>query len=184
MNSVFPSEIWLTFSGQINEATNHQIVSHFCAAIERKAHTIHFLIQSPGGVIADGVALYNYLINLPVNLITYNIGGVKSVAVLPFLAGKRRIATDTAVFMIHKSGTSIEERVPAWFLRQRAHDLEMDDLNTESILKKHIVMPDEKWEEYRLMDLNISAQQALEFSFIHEISLFKPATNDALFHVS
>lgn len=179
-----PSEVWCTFAGVINEVTQHQIMYNFCGAIARNVQTIHFLIQSPGGRVADGVALYNYLVALPITLITYNAGAVQSAAVLPFLAGKHRIASDTAIFMIHKAGTTIPERVPAWFLRQRADDLEIDDRNSERILKKYIVMPEEKWEKYQSIDLFIAAHEALQFSFVHDLSAFKPPADGAMFHIT
>lgn len=180
----FPSEIWVSFSGEISNLTAHQIMSNFSMATQNGVKTIHFLIQSAGGVVADGVALYNYLVDLPVELITYNTGSVKSAAVLPFLAGKKRIATDTAAFMIHKAGTVIAERMPAWYLRQRADDLEIDDMNSEKILRKHLAIPEEKWLKYQSVDLTISAQEALLFSLVHEISVFKSPSGGQLFHIS
>lgn len=136
MDDSLPPEIWCTFSGVINETTLHQIMNSFTAAIAGNVQTVHFVIQSPGGRVAEGVALHNYLVSLPITLITYNAGAVQSAAVLAFLAGKHRTASGTATFMIHKSTTEILGRVPAWFLKQRADDLEIDDMNSEKILKK------------------------------------------------
>ena len=37
---------------------------------------IHLMISSPGGGVADGIAVYNFLRSIPIPVTTYNIGTV------------------------------------------------------------------------------------------------------------
>jgi ATP-dependent Clp protease protease subunit len=44
------------------------------------------LVQSTGGFVGDGIAIYNYLRNVPIEIIAYNGGMVSSIAVLVFIS--------------------------------------------------------------------------------------------------
>jgi ATP-dependent protease ClpP protease subunit len=48
-------------------------------AINGGVKTIHLLFHSSGGRVADGVVLYNYFRNLPIELYIYTGGSVSSI---------------------------------------------------------------------------------------------------------
>ncbi|HYE51689.1 MAG TPA: ATP-dependent Clp protease proteolytic subunit [Azospirillaceae bacterium] len=70
-------------------------------AMSEGARRIHLAIGSGGGNIIAGLSAYNQLRHLPVEWITYNIGSVDSVAILPYLLGQRRHADDWTSFLFH-----------------------------------------------------------------------------------
>ncbi len=178
-----PKEVWCSFAGEINGDTVNRMLGTLGIATANQVSTVHLLIQSPGGQIKDGIALYNCLSKLPVEIVAYNSGGVQSAAVLLFLAAKRRVASDTATFMIHRSNTTVPSRVSATVLREIAADLETDDVYIEQILRTHVTMLPEYWAAYQARDLIITAKQALEFSFIHEIGQFTRPPGSILFNI-
>ena len=70
---------------------------------------IYVLLSSPGGSVASGVALYNYITSLPARVIIPNIGIVDSVANLVFLAGTKRYAAPNSSFLFHGVGFDIRQ---------------------------------------------------------------------------
>ena len=178
-------EAYFTFAGQIDNQSSARFFASINAALNAQAERIHLLIQSSGGYVGDGVALFNYLKNLPAEVITYNAGTIASTAVTVFLAGKIRRASETATFMLHKSGASIASQaiIGADALRNKAESVELDDLRTGIILRSHIEMPQDKWELHARGDLHLSAKAAKNYGLIHEISDFKIPAEAQVFNI-
>jgi ATP-dependent protease ClpP protease subunit len=68
---------------------------------KHKPDTIHCLFSSSGGFVDPGIALYNFLRSLPIELIMHNIGSVASAANAVFLAGEKRYAAAHSSFLFH-----------------------------------------------------------------------------------
>ncbi|HEY7767355.1 head maturation protease, ClpP-related [Longimicrobium sp.] len=75
------------------------------ALSEINAGTIRVRINSPGGDVWGGIALYNALVQHPARIITQNDGVAASIASLVFMAGdERRMGTGTTL-MVHDPWT-------------------------------------------------------------------------------
>ena len=72
---------------------------------EIDADTINVHIDSYGGEVSEGWAIYNVLKNHPAHIVTYADGFVASAANYPFLAGDERIASDVSAFFLHQAMT-------------------------------------------------------------------------------
>jgi ATP-dependent Clp protease, protease subunit len=182
-NNNIPQDIWCTLAGPIDQAMVQRVFNSFALAIREEVKTVHLLVQSSGGFITDGISLYNYLSNLPVTIIAYNPGGVLSIAVVVFLAAKRRIASDTATFMIHKTHTSPQAGTTAATLNAIANGLNIDNHRVETILHRHITMSEDKWSLHQHSDLTITAEEAMQFGLIHEIANFAPPPDASLYNI-
>ncbi len=169
------AEVWLTFACNLldNQACA-RLFNRLNEAVKMGFARIHLLIQSSGGVVGDGIAMHNYILRLPVEVVTYNIGGVESVAVLPYLAGKLRRVSKNATFLIHPTTCGMT-RATADQLRAKANDSDIYDANVEEILRAFLKMPESKWAVHATGDLLLSAKDALDFGMAHEISDFTPA---------
>ena len=66
-----------------------------------KASQIDLHINSPGGVVFDGITIYNLLKNHSANVTTYIDGLAASIASVIALAGNKVIMAENALFMIH-----------------------------------------------------------------------------------
>lgn len=64
--------------------------------------TLHVHIDSYGGAVSEGFALYNSLKSHPAKVITHADGFVASAAIYPFLAGDERIASPLSAFYLHQ----------------------------------------------------------------------------------
>ena len=135
---------------------------------EIKASQIDLHINSPGGLVFDGITIYNLLKNHPANVTTYIDGLAASIASVIALAGDKVIMAENALFMIHKAsgmvvGTSDD-------MRDFAEKL--DKVNG-SIATTY--MGKTKKEEAEINDLMaaetwMTAAEALDYGFIDEVS--------------
>lgn len=178
-----PTEIWITLGGQVNAEMAQRIFASMTHGAHNGIKKIHLLIHSSGGFIADGIGIYNYLRNLPIEIHTYNVGQVSSIAVLIFLAGKQRFASQAAFFMIHKSQINAAQSTKASELRYVSDALLREDARVEAILKGHITMPKRLWVAHRNRDLNLTSEEALSFGLINSIHDFAPPAPHLLYNI-
>ena len=166
------AERYYTLSGDVNSDMVNRVFAATAKMTQQGVTTAHLLIQSHGGYVSDGICLYNYLRKAGPQFITYNCGAVASIAVIVFLAGARRIASDTARFMIHKAHSSPPSGSRSENLRIIADGLIADDLRTEAIMKKHLSLSSAMLKVYAQSDVHITAADALKTKLIHEIGDF------------
>jgi ATP-dependent Clp protease protease subunit len=152
----------------------HRVFDALSGMSESGVETAHVLIQSNGGYVSDGLCLYNYLSNAPVKFCMYNAGAVASIAVILFLAGARRYASETARFMVHKSHATASPGARPDALNIIVEGLRADDARTEAILRKHIELTPEQWAIHQYSDLHLTAPDAKIARMINEVADFAP----------
>lgn len=84
---------------------------------------IHVHIDSYGGSVSEGWAIYNALRQHPAKVVTHGDGFVASAALYPFLAGDVRIASNLSAYYFHQ--VSIMAEGYASDLRAAANEAEM-----------------------------------------------------------
>lgn len=177
------NEAWVTFSGPIDNVSVQKFFVNFASATANKIDTVHLLLHSLGGYVSDGVCLYNYLKSLPINIVAYNVGNVSSIAVIIYLAANKRVCASNATFMIHKSHSSPAQGQTSANLKAIADSLDIDNIRTESILKEHLIIPEDKWLLHERGDLVITANEAVAFNIAHEIGQFAPPKNITVYNI-
>ncbi len=174
---------YFTLTGDINSDMVRRVFDALGKITADGIGTVHILLQSNGGYVSDGICLYNTLRNAPLNLIMYNSGAVASIAVTVFLAGQRRVASDTARFMIHKSHATAPIGARPEALQIIADGLMADDRRTEAILRRHINLSTRMWEIHAHSDLHLSPQDALDTMLIERLGDFSPPSGSRLFNI-
>ncbi len=174
---------YFTLSGDVNSEMVRRVFDAVSDMTEDKVGTAHILMQSNGGYVSDGICLYNFLGNLPFDIVTYNGGAVASIAVILFLAGKQRYASDTARFMVHKSHATASSGARPDALNIIVEGLRADDLRTEQILKQHVHLTEENWAVHASSDLHLTAQEALAVGLIDAIADFAPPKGKRLCNI-
>lgn len=117
--------------------------------------TINVHINSYGGEVAEGLAIYNSLKNHKAKVRTYCDGFACSIASVIFMAGDERIMSKASLLMIHNAWTYAQGNAEE--LRKQADDLDkitsasvnayMENVNiSEKKLKK--LMDNETWLTY------------------------------------
>lgn len=71
---------------------------------------IQVWINSGGGVVMDGYAIYNAILKSKTKVDTYNVGIAASIAAVIFQAGRKRVMADYSLLMYHNpyGGDSVE----------------------------------------------------------------------------
>jgi ATP-dependent Clp protease protease subunit len=167
-------EAWFTLSGDVNSDMVHRVFEAVAAMTEDGIETAHVLVQSNGGYVSDGLCLYNFMANSPVEFVMYNGGAVASIAVILFLSGTRRYASETARFMIHKSHATASPGSRPDALNIIVEGLRADDARTESILRKHIELTPEQWGIHQYGDLHLNGRDAKTAGLVNEVKDFAP----------
>ena len=164
---------YFTLSGDVNSDMVRRVFDAVSGMSSDGVETAHVLLQSNGGYVSDGICLYNFLINSPIEFVMYNAGAVASIAVILFLAGERRYASETARFMVHKSHATTTPGARPDALKIIVDGLRADDLRTEQILRKHVMFSDENWAVHEYSDLHLTAREACAVGMINGVRDFK-----------
>jgi ATP-dependent Clp protease protease subunit len=167
-----PTTIYATFSGTIDQMSLPRLFAAFNLAVNNKVENVHLLFQSTGGMIADGISLYNYLNALPINLFMYNTGSVQSVAVIAYLAGTVKYVSRHANFMIHKSHLLAPENANAARYGDLVEYLSAEDARLETILKDETSIPADKWALHASQNVHFTAQEAVDYDIADQIKEF------------
>lgn len=117
-------------------------------ALGEEVKTVHVRINSPGGYIFEGQAIYNTLVGSDKKIITYNDGLCASMAAIILLAGEEIHAFSNSLLMIHNSSggaygnkKEIEAQLEAYDKFDEALGTaieELLDLTTEEVAEKYL----------------------------------------------
>ena len=166
-------ESYFAFAGTIDQQALHRLFNGFGVAMGQGVGRVHLLFQSTGGLVSDGVCLYNYFKGLPIELAIYNAGSVASVATIAFLGVERRYASRHSTFMIHRTYIS-QVTGDASKMQAFAGSLLIDDKRTEEILRAHVTMPEDVWALHKVQDVIFTADEAVRYGFARDIRDFAP----------
>jgi ATP-dependent Clp protease protease subunit len=154
----------------INDDVANSIVAQllFLQAENDKAD-IHLYINSPGGGVAAGMAIYDTMqfVNCPVA--TYCVGQAASMGAVLLAAGSpgKRKALPNARIMIHQPMAGAEGTAEDIIIHAKEFMKIKERLNR--ILLKHTGHPLEKIEQDTDRDRFMSAEEALEYGLIDHV---------------
>lgn len=125
--------------------------------------TITVGINSYGGEVSEGLAIYNALKNSPAKVVTRCDGFACSAASVVFAAGDERLMNDASLLMIHNAWTFASGDANA--LRKQADDL--DKITSASVKAYMAIVSIEEDELKQLMDSEtwIDADEAVSMGF-------------------
>jgi ATP-dependent protease ClpP protease subunit len=170
---------YVNFFDEINDQTVRGLMA-LCSDIIGKAKpaALYFGFSSPGGSVAAGITLYNFLKGLPVELIMHNTGSVDSIATAIFLAAGKRYACPHSKFLFHGVGMGFprDSRFNRSQLREYLSGLENDETRI-----RELVVERTKLSGSELIDLFTQGEAkdttyALEKGVISEIKPFEIPT--------
>ncbi len=155
---------------EINDQVANNVIAQliFLRASDPKK-PINIYINSPGGLISSGLAIYDTMQYIECEVTTYCIGLAASMAALLLCAGTKgkRYALPNSRIMLHQplggiTGTSKEIEIQA---KELLHLKKM----LSNIIRDHTGQPLEKVIEDSERDFFLSAQEAVEYGLIDTI---------------
>jgi len=158
--------------GEINDETAETIVKKILFFDGQGSEDITIYINSPGGVISSGLAIYDVMQNSKSNISTVCMGQAASMAAVLLCAGTKgkRVAWDHARVLIHQPLISGNMFGPASDIQIQAEEMLRIRENLNSILSKHSGQPIKKIEEDTDRDYFMSAEEAKKYGIIDKIS--------------
>lgn len=124
---------------------------------------INVFINSYGGEVAEGLAIYNQLRRHKAKVVTYCDGFACSAASVVFMAGDERIMSNASLLMIHNVWSWAAGDSKA--LRKQADDLEIMTQAAVNAYMKHVTISEETLKQMMDDETWISPQDALEMGF-------------------
>ncbi|MCM1026518.1 MAG: Clp protease ClpP [Roseburia sp.] len=127
------------------------------------AKTITVSINSYGGEVSEGLAIYNALRSHPAHVVTVCDGFACSAASVVFMAGDERIMNEASLLMIHNAWTyasgSAEE------LRKQADDLDVISQTAAKTYLTHINISEEELQTMLTEEAWITPEDAIAKGF-------------------
>jgi ATP-dependent Clp protease protease subunit len=155
---------------QVNDEVANIIVAQllFLQSEDPKAD-IHLYLNSPGGSVSAGLAIYDTMQFVTCDVATYCIGQAASMGAVLLTAGAsgKRRALPNARIMIHQPLAGAEGTAEDIMIHAKEFKKVKQRLN--AILLKHTGHPLEKIEQDTDRDRFMSAQEALEYKLIDQV---------------
>ena len=155
---------------QVNDEVANAIVAQmlFLQSDDPKAD-IHLYINSPGGSVTAGLAIYDTMQFVTCDVATYCIGQCASMGAVLLTAGAKgkRRALPNARIMIHQPLAGMEGTAEEIMIHAKEFKNVKQKLNT--ILLRHTGHPLEKIEQDTDRDRFMSSQEALDYRLIDEV---------------
>ncbi len=118
----------------------------------------------------------------PVPITIYNTGTCASAAAVAYLGAQQRKVSASGTFMLHKTYAS-PQTANAERLQAAARSVKLDDVRTEAILRRDLVLSDAQLQDHENFDLWLSAQEAVDCKLATEIGEFVPPVGTRVFNI-
>lgn len=153
---------WPWLEGDVSAAN----LSHKLEALGDVSR-INVFINSYGGEVAEGVAIYNALKRHKAKVVTYCDGFACSIASVIFMAGDERIMNEASVLMVHNAWTGA--RGNAAELRKAADDLDKINQLAITAYMAHFKGSDEELQAIMDAESWVLPEEAVERGFATSI---------------
>ena len=158
--------------GEINDDMARSVVQKILYFDGQEKKNIKIYLNSPGGAISSGLAIYDAMCYAKSDISTICIGQAASMGAILLCAGKKgkRFAWENARVMIHQPLISGNMYGPASDIQIQAEEMLRIRQKLNEILSKHTGKPLKDIEADTDRDLFMSAEDAKEYGLIDEIS--------------
>ncbi len=157
--------------GEINDETAEDVVKKILFFGGESGEDITIYINSPGGVISSGLAIYDAMqyVNSPVK--TVCMGQAASMGAVILCAGTKgkRIIWEHARVLLHQPLISGSMFGPASDIQIQAEEMLRIRDNLNDILAKHTGQPIKKIAEDTDRDFFMSAEEAKEYGIVDSV---------------
>ena len=178
-------DVYVIFTSVINYSTTETLINVMSDLANLQVKRVHLALSTPGGSVMSGIALYNILRGLPMELITYNIGNVDSIGNVVYLAGNRRYADHHATFMFHGVEASMQgtPRMDERYLREQLDSILADQARIGDIIARRSNRDDREVAAFFRMQQTQDADWAVANGIAHDIRAFDTPAGSPVFPI-
>lgn len=165
--------IFLT--GQVNDGVSSLIIAQLLfLEAENPKKEISFYINSPGGVVTSGLAMYDTMQYIKPKITTLCVGQAASMGSFLLAAGEpgMRFALPNARIMVHQPSGGFQGQ--ASDIERHARDIIATKRRLNEIYAKHTGQSVETIEEALDRDNFMSSEEAKEFGLVDEVIAANP----------
>ena len=153
--------------GEINDYTANIVISELLFLDNKSHEKIYIYINSPGGVITSGMAIYDTMQYIESKVVTIGLGMCASMGAFLLSSGDERLALENTEIMIHQplggaQGQATDIKIAA------EHIIKLKE-KLNKILSKNTKQPLDKIYNDTERDNFLSAQEAMEYGLIDKI---------------
>lgn len=162
-----------------DELSNAVVAQLLFLQSENPKADVHLYINSPGGSVTAGLAIYDTMQFIRCDVATYCIGQCASMAAVLLAAGtnQKRFALPNSRIMIHQPLAGMEGSAADILIHAKEFSAIKKRLNT--ILLKHTGRPLEEIERDTDRDRFMSAEEARDYGLIDQVIERAPETDPA-----
>ena len=159
--------VYVSFSAEIIPSTTESLIAVMSNCANLKVKAVYLLLSTPGGMVMNGLNLYNVLKGMPFELTTHNVGNVDSVGNAVFLSGSKRYATTTATFMFHGVGFRVDkgDRFEEKDLHERLDGILHDQKRIGAVISRHTKLTEEEvaslFRQAQTKDANFAVEKGI-----------------------
>ena len=163
------------FTQEIVPKTVEPLIQALAKLSQEGVQEVYMAFSTPGGNVAQGITLYNFLRGGSFKLIVHNIGNIDSIGNAIFLAADTRYACAHSTFMFH--GVAFNTTEASSFeskrLREMLDTIGADQRRIGGIITERTNISQDDVDELFLEAQTKTAELALERRIVHEIREFK-----------
>lgn len=175
---------YLGFCGPIDSGGVTRLTAAINTFVNDQFDAIYLCLSSAGGYVGDGVYLYHHIRALPIDICLHNTGTCASIAATLFAAGKKRLASPNAIFMMHPVTVGAQtQQLSSEPLVSHLQAALAEEQRTESILRERTKLSDALLEARRRGELYFTAEKALEYGLIDSIAEFILPPGNKVFQI-
>ncbi|MCX5668890.1 MAG: ATP-dependent Clp protease proteolytic subunit [Candidatus Omnitrophica bacterium] len=164
------SEIYLNFNLRIDTQSAQALFKVIQEQLSKGMKKLCLLISSPGGYVDPGIAIYNFLKGLPIEVNTHNYASCDSIAGVVFCAGLKRYTVSNSRFLIH--GISItyqNQQFNETGLQEACNSLRNQRETMSKIIAKECNKKVEDVEKDMLQGIILAPEDATKYGLVSEV---------------
>jgi ATP-dependent Clp protease protease subunit len=164
-------------NGGIEANLAYRFISGF-KWLDRSSGPIHVIINSPGGSVDDGLAMYDCMRTANNPIICEGMGVIASAAVPLLLAGTVRFLNPETRVMVHNMSYEIDGTIGTPIMLSLGKETERGNKRYHEIIAertRHSIKDIEKWCQEETF---FSSQEAIKYGFADKILDVRPMPKD------
>ena len=171
INKQFMERRTLFLWGEVNDRTSEEIVKDLLFLDTKKNEDIILYINSPGGSVTAGLAIYDAIQNIKSDVSTICMGLAASMGALLLTAGTKgkRFAWPHSRMLIHQPLIAGQIIAPASDIKIHAQEMLRTKDMLNEILVQHTGQPLEKIKKDTDRDFFMSAEEGFKYSLIDAV---------------
>jgi len=166
-------EAWIQFTATVNHLSQAKLMAILHEYQKMGVQKVHVLISTPGGMIINGMAMYNALMAMPYEVHTYNFGRIDSIGMMLHLAGEtpNRHAVPNSAFLVHDVVWT--QNTPGQFpiakLKEMHDSMKADRENIASVIVDRTGLPMTTVKRLMMNGTTLHANDALAKNIVSDV---------------